>query len=278
MRRGPDYFRVYVNNSYVDAVARRLGDGGLLLQVDGTTHVIHSEQEVSGSRMLVDSGTCLLANEHDPSRVVSLSAGKLVRFLVENGDHVDQDQPYAEIEVMKMVMPLLAPAPGKVYFNMHAGGVLCAGDLIATLDLDDPGAVKRAQPFTGNLPELGPPLIQSQRVDHRFQAAKEGASAVLAGYTLPVDSTVRELLSCLKDPTLPLLQWTEFFSVVSGRVPASLEQELSVPLQAYAFAVESELNDGTHTPATSEFGGANQDKVAFPGSEILEIIQSYLQG
>ena len=116
------------------------------------------------------------------------------------------------------------------------------------------GAVKRAQPFTGRFPELGPPLIQSQRVDHRFQAAKEGASAVLAGYSLPVDSTVRELISCLKDPTLPLLQWTEAFSVVSSRVSIALEQELSVPLQSYASAVEAEINDGAQTPATSEFG------------------------
>lgn len=32
-RRGPDYFRVCIGSSHVDAVARRLGDGGLLLQV-----------------------------------------------------------------------------------------------------------------------------------------------------------------------------------------------------------------------------------------------------
>lgn len=116
------------------------------------------------------------------------------------------------------------------------------------------GAVRRAQPFTGTLPELGPPQIESQRVDHRFQAAKEGASAVLAGYSRPVDFTVRELLSCLKDPTLPLLQWAEAFSVVSSRIPSSLEEELSIPLHSYAAAVEAEINDGTLTPATSEFG------------------------
>lgn len=107
-------------------------------QVDGASHVVHSEQEVAGTRLLVDSGTCLLANEHDPSRVLALSAGKLIRFLVERGDHVKQDQPYAEVEVMKMIMPLLAPAPGKVHFNVQEGGLLNAGDLIATLELDDP--------------------------------------------------------------------------------------------------------------------------------------------
>lgn len=112
----------------------------LAAQVDGTSHVVHSEKEVGGLRLLVDSRTCLLANEHDPSQVLALSAGKLMRYLVDNGDHVAQDQPYAEVEVMKMVMPLLAPAPGKVAFKMPEGSLLTAGDLIARLDLDDPGA------------------------------------------------------------------------------------------------------------------------------------------
>jgi acetyl-CoA carboxylase/biotin carboxylase 1 len=134
----------------VDAVARRLGDGGLLLQVDGTSHVVHSEKEVGGVRLLVDSRTCLLANEHDPSQVLALSAGKLMRYLVDNGDHVAQDQPYAEVEVMKMVMPLLAPAPGKVAFKMPEGSLLTAGDLIARLDLDDPGT-HPTQPFQNSL-------------------------------------------------------------------------------------------------------------------------------
>ncbi|CAI2197974.1 13654_t:CDS:2, partial [Funneliformis geosporum] len=38
----------------------------------------------------------------------SLSPGKLVRFLVESGDHLKKGDAYAEIEVMKMYMPLIA--------------------------------------------------------------------------------------------------------------------------------------------------------------------------
>jgi len=31
---------------------------------------------------------------------------------VEDGAHIAADAPYAEVEVMKMMMPLLAPAAG----------------------------------------------------------------------------------------------------------------------------------------------------------------------
>ena len=52
-----------------------------------------------GTRLTIDSLTCLLANETDPSRLVAVSPGKLVRYLVADGAHVNKDQPYVEIEV-----------------------------------------------------------------------------------------------------------------------------------------------------------------------------------
>ena len=52
-----------------------------------------------GTRLTIDSLTCLLANETDPSRLVAVSPGKLVRYLVADGAHVKKDQPYVEIEV-----------------------------------------------------------------------------------------------------------------------------------------------------------------------------------
>lgn len=42
------------------------GGGGL--QVDGQSHVVHSEEEAMGTRLTVDSLTCLLANQVGPRR------------------------------------------------------------------------------------------------------------------------------------------------------------------------------------------------------------------
>ena len=69
------------------------------LQVDGQSHVVHSEEEALGTRLTIDSLTCLLANETDPSKLLAISPGKLMRYLVPDESTVVQDQPYAEIEV-----------------------------------------------------------------------------------------------------------------------------------------------------------------------------------
>lgn len=40
-------------------------------QVDGSSHVVHSEAEPLGTRLTIGSQTCLLSNEHDPSKASS---------------------------------------------------------------------------------------------------------------------------------------------------------------------------------------------------------------
>lgn len=85
------------------------------------------------------------------------------------------------VQVMKMLMPLLTPAAGKINFQLPEGAVLSAGDLLAVLDLEDPGAVTAAAPYLGGFPELGPPLVHSQGVDYRFKEAYSAAKMILEG-------------------------------------------------------------------------------------------------
>jgi len=40
----------------------------------------------------------------------------------------------------------------------------------------------RAEPYRGSFPELGPPVVESEGVGHRFRAALEAADNIMAGY------------------------------------------------------------------------------------------------
>lgn len=56
---------------------------------------------------------CMVHSTSSPiPQMLAISTGKLVRYLVEDGGHIAADAPYAEVEVMKMMMTLLAPASG----------------------------------------------------------------------------------------------------------------------------------------------------------------------
>jgi hypothetical protein len=47
------------------------------------------------------------------------SPGKLVRQLVQDGEHVVEGQAFAEIEVMKMIQTLASPAAGVISFSVR---------------------------------------------------------------------------------------------------------------------------------------------------------------
>ena len=62
-----------------------------------------------------------------------------------------------------------------------------AGDLIAGLDLDDPSAVRKAVPYEGGFPPLGPPTPVAGKVHQRCAFSIQAAQMVLAGYAHDID-------------------------------------------------------------------------------------------
>ncbi|XP_058085333.1 acetyl-CoA carboxylase 1-like isoform X2 [Magnolia sinica] len=242
VRGGPGSYKLRMNQSEIEAEIHTLRDGGLLMQLDGNSHVIYAEEEAAGTRLLIDGRTCLLQNDHDPSKLVAETPCKLLRFLVPDGSHVDTDVPYAEVEVMKMCMPLLLPASGIIHFMISEGQAMQAGDLIAKLDLDDPSAVRKAEPFHGSFPALGPPTAISGKVHQRCAASLNASRMILAGYEHNIDKVIQELLNCLDDPELPFLQWQECMAVLATRLPKDLRNELDAKFKEYETISSAQKN------------------------------------
>ncbi|KAJ6930492.1 acetyl-CoA carboxylase 1-like [Populus alba x Populus x berolinensis] len=241
VREGPGSYRLRMNESQIEVEIHTLRDGGLLMQLDGNSHVIYAEEEAAGTRLLIDGRTCLLQNDHDPSKLVAETPCKLLRYLVLDGSHVDADMPYAEVEVMKMCMPLLSPASGVIQFKMSEGQAMQAGELIARLDLDDPSAVRKAEPFHGSFPALGPPTAISGKVHQRCAASLNAARMILAGYDHNIDDVVQNLLVCLDSPELPFLQWQECLAVLATRLPKDLRTALEAKFREFE-GISSSLN------------------------------------
>lgn len=257
VRGGPGSYRLRMNQSEIEAEIHTLRDGGLLMQLDGNSHVIYAEEEAAGTRLLIDGRTCLLQNDHDPSKLVAETPCKLLRYLVLDGSHVDADTPYAEVEVMKMCMPLLSPASGVIQFNMSEGQAMQAGELIARLDLDDPSAVRKAEPFQGCFPVLGPPTAISGKVHQKCAASLSAARMILAGYEHNIEEVVPTLLSCLDSPELPFLQWQESLAVLATRLPKNLRYELELNFKEYE-------------------GISNLQNIDFPAKVLRGVLEAHL--
>jgi acetyl-CoA carboxylase / biotin carboxylase 1 len=249
---------LYLNGGHTSVGARPLGDGGLLVLLDDKSHSVYWREEVGALRLMVDSKTCLIEQENDPTQLRSPSPGKLVRFLVDSGDHVNAGDAYAEIEVMKMYMPLVASEDGIVNFVKQPGVSLEPGDILGILTLDDPTRVKHAKPFDGLLPSFGPPGVTGNKPHQLLARYIDVLTNILEGFdNQPVMApSLKGLTDVLKDSDLPFSETTAILSTLSGRMPSKLEDLVRN-------AIEASKSKGP----TSEF----------PASRLKKILDHYLQ-
>lgn len=224
-----DTYTLFLNGTRAIVGIRSLSDGGLLCAIDGKSHAIYWKEEPSATRMSVDGKTCLLEIENDPTQLRTPSPGKLVKYLVESGEHVVAGQAYAEVEVMKMCMPLIAQENGVVQTIKQPGSTVNAGDILAILALDDPSKVKHALPFEGTLPNLGEPSVGGSRPIHKFNKYASILNNIFAGYDNQVimNPTLNNLIESLREKDLPYSEWSLFVSALHSRLPAKLDEALT---------------------------------------------------
>ncbi|KAK3953879.1 acetyl-CoA carboxylase [Pseudoneurospora amorphoporcata] len=235
-RSSADSYHLFINGSKCTVGVRALSDGGLLILLSGRSHNVYWKEEVAATRMSVDSKTCLLEQENDPTQLRTPSPGKLVKYTVENGEHVSAGQTFAEVEVMKMYMPLIAQEDGIVQLIKQPGATLEAGDILGILALDDPSRVKQAQPFLGQLPEFGAPVIVGNKPAQKFRLLYDTLQNILMGFDnqIIMQQTLKDLVQVLRDPKLPYSEFTAQFSALHARMPQKLDAQLTQVLDKAA--------------------------------------------
>ncbi|KAI1309415.1 Acetyl-CoA carboxylase [Halotydeus destructor] len=276
-KSGPNNYFLVMNDTYREVEIHRLSDSGLLLSVEGSSHTTYIKEEVDSYRVVIGNQTCVFEKENDPTILRSPSTGKLLQFIIEDGGHVYAGQPYAEIEVMKMVMTLTAQENGMIRHVKRAGAVLEAGCILARLDLDDPTRVNRAELYTKGFDALsceggadddsavsvGSHSDGDSRLNVTFNIAKQHLENILAGYVLTdpyfalkMNQFVEIFMDCLRDPRLPLLELQEIISSISGRIPSVVESSIRKLMNNYSSNITAIL-------------------AAFPSQEIASVIDSH---
>lgn len=140
-RQSLTMFVLIMNGRHIEIDAHRLNDGGLLLSYNGSSYTTYMKEEVDSYRITIGNKTCVFEKENDPTVLRSPSAGKLTQYTVEDGEHVEAGNSYAEMEVMKMIMTLNVQESGRVKYVKRPGVILEAGCVVARLELDDPSKV-----------------------------------------------------------------------------------------------------------------------------------------
>ncbi|XP_019394384.1 PREDICTED: acetyl-CoA carboxylase 2 isoform X3 [Crocodylus porosus] len=247
-RQSPTTYIIIMNDTYLEIDVHSLNDGGLLLSYNGSSYTTYMKEEADRYRVTITNKTCDFEKEKDPTVLRSPSAGKLLQYLVKDGDHVCIGHSFAEIEVMKMIMPLTVEESGHVHYIKPPGALLEADCVIARLELDDPTKVHPAQLYRGGLPAQQTLPITGEKLHQVFRNVLHKLINIMNGFCLPepyfstrAKEWVTKLMKTLRDPSLPLLELQEIMTSVSGRIPLSVEKSVRKVMAQYASNITSVL-------------------------------------
>eukprot|EP01117_Protostelium_nocturnum_P006363 TRINITY_DN2299_c0_g1_i1.p1 TRINITY_DN2299_c0_g1~~TRINITY_DN2299_c0_g1_i1.p1 ORF type:complete len:2212 (+),score=828.58 TRINITY_DN2299_c0_g1_i1:166-6801(+) len=230
----------------VEGEIRSLGDGGFLILLAGRSHICYGTDSSNGLKLVLNGKTCNFTSEYDPTKLKTTTAGKLVRHLVESGSQVKPGTAFAEIEVMKMYLPIIAQEAGRITFLKAEGTVLEAGAVIASLQLDDPSQVSKTQVYEGDLPLLPPPYRKGDKAHQILRSTLSTIYMILSGYHDPhYKDTVNLMLSQLMNPDVPLLETQECLSRISAKLPKGLLEQIQTFLEGYRNSVDMNPTDCT---------------------------------
>jgi len=276
-RTGKDTFEIAVSgkpSKCVPTSVRLLSDGGYLISIGGKSQVAYQTSQAdaaSGMKISVNGKTVSFSPDYDPSSLRTDVAGKLVKKLVPNGTQLKKGSPYAEIEVMKMFMPLKVEEAGTITWANNEGAALAPGDLLATLELDNPENVSTATVFEGDLDVAGWGALgasdsstNSKRPHITLRQAMDKVKCGMAGYVLSSDAlglVMKDIEDAVTDPALPVYEIDEQLSVLSGRIDGSLYDEL-VKMTSYYKQLYANVPKGE----TSE---------QFPADKVKHLIAEY---
>ena len=238
-RSGQNSFTVALDDndsSKINTNVRVLSDGGYLIEIGGTSHVAYlaSRPDAStGLRMNVGGKNIVFSPDYDPTALRTDVAGKLVKKLKPDNSYVKKGEPYCEIEVMKMFMPLRVEESGVLNWCVNEGASIGAGDLLASIELDNPDNVAKVTLFSATLsiPDAATTGISTAEVTPHLvlRTTIDKLESVMSGYLLSenaIDVLFSNLAASVTRPYLPVVEVREQMSVLSGRIPTSLSDNI----------------------------------------------------
>lgn len=146
-------FALALNGSILVVPFRLLKSGALQLTIAEKTMVAYVAEEPNNLRITIGGKSTNFSGGLDPTKVMASVPGRLVRYLIDDGAHIEAGGTFAEVEVMKMILPIRVNVAGHLHHRTVAGSTISVGVLLAEITPDDPSKVSRPKVITEKWPE-----------------------------------------------------------------------------------------------------------------------------
>ncbi|KPA74560.1 putative mitochondrial acetyl-CoA carboxylase [Leptomonas pyrrhocoris] len=203
----PNEYAISLNGSIVLVPFRVLKSGALQLTIGDKTLVAYVSEEPNSLRITIGGKVTNFSGDIDPTKIMATVPGRLVRYVIDNDGHVNEGDTFAEVEVMKMLLPLRASTTGTLHHRAVPGSTIAMGSQLAEITPDDPSKVARPTEIKDPWPTELLLARQYERPDGvtRARRAAESLWELVNGYhfkEMPIEERVRKAFADLASLSL----------------------------------------------------------------------------
>ncbi|KAK8791101.1 hypothetical protein WA158_005732 [Blastocystis sp. Blastoise] len=236
--KGENMYTILCNDSSITLQVREMSDKGFLVTFSGRKHMIYIQDTPAGLKVSFDGTTCMFSQEYDPSTLRSPNTGKLARYLVDVGDKIKRGEPYAEIEVMKMYMPLLAQEDGEITQLYKAVGTLInQGDILCNVKINDSSKIKKIDIYKEKLPlSSNTNSIRNLKPHMQIKDYMNVLLSCIDGFYVPRDiytSCVTFIYDSCNTPSIIINEFMDIYSTIESKIPEQLKLQINLFIDTY---------------------------------------------
>ncbi|CRG94893.1 biotin carboxylase subunit of acetyl CoA carboxylase, putative [Plasmodium gallinaceum] len=132
---GENLYKLEINGQQIEVMAEYDKENNkIFASFHNQTYIYTCSEDSLGIHMNLEKDNIFIPKISNPFHLISNTNGKIVKYLINDGDEVKKNEDYIEVEAMKMIMTFKSTETGILKHKKSEGSIIKIGDLLGVIE------------------------------------------------------------------------------------------------------------------------------------------------
>ncbi|CRH01228.1 biotin carboxylase subunit of acetyl CoA carboxylase, putative [Plasmodium relictum] len=132
---GENLYKLEINGQEIEVLAEYDKENNkVFASFHNQTYIYTCSEDSLGIHMNLEKDNIYIPKMSNPFHLISNTNGKIVKYLINDGEEVKKNDDYIEVEAMKMIMTFKSTETGILRHKKSEGSIIKVGDLLGIIE------------------------------------------------------------------------------------------------------------------------------------------------